>query len=55
MQMVEQDRERFVKQLQQTASDRAIPIEQLSCRGIPGKDGFEVTIKSGGKKRVIFI
>jgi hypothetical protein len=53
--MAQQDRDRFVKQLQQTASDRAIPIERLTCRAIPDKDGFELTIKAGGKERIFTI
>lgn len=54
--MVQQDiaknRERFLKDLQETASQRAIPIDRVDSRDIPDKDGFELTIESGGKKRV---
>ena len=46
------NRERFVKALEQTASGRAIPIDRLDCRDIPGKDGFDLIVESGGKKRV---
>jgi hypothetical protein len=53
--MAQQDRDHFVKQLQQTASNKAIPIQRLSCRDLSGKDGFELTIESGGKKRVFTI
>jgi hypothetical protein len=49
------NRERFVKALEQTASGRAIPIDRLDCRDIPDKDGFELTVESGGKKRVFTI
>jgi hypothetical protein len=49
------NRERFVKDLEQTASDRAIPIDRLDCRDIPDKDGFELIVESGGKKRVFTI
>jgi hypothetical protein len=52
---IAKNREQFVKDLKQTASDRAIPIERLDCRGIPDKDGFELTVESGGKKRVFTI
>jgi hypothetical protein len=51
----DKNREQFVKDLKQTASDRAIPIEGLNCRAIPDKDGFELTVESGGKKRVFTI
>jgi hypothetical protein len=53
--MPQQDRERFIKELEQTASDRAIPIERLTWRDIPEKDAFELTIKAGGKERVFTI
>ena len=57
--MVQEDiaknRERFVKDLQQTASHRAIPIDRLNCRDIPDKDGFELIVESGGKKRVFTV
>ena len=53
--MSEQARDHFVKQLQQTASERAIPIDRLTCRDLPDKDGFEVTVKSGGKERIFTI
>jgi hypothetical protein len=50
-----EQRESFVKKLQQTASDRAIPIDRLGCRDLPDKDGFELTVKSGGKERIFTI
>ena len=53
--MGQQQRDRFVKRLQQTASDRAIPIDRLSCRNLPDNDGFELTVKSGGKERIFTI
>jgi len=53
--MGQQDRDRFVKKLQQTASERAIPIDRLSSRDLPAKDGFELTVKSGGKERIFTI
>ena len=49
------NRERFVKDLEQTASGRAIPIDRLNCRDIPDKDGFELIVESGGKTRVFTI
>ena len=52
---IAKNRERFVKDLEQTASDRAIPIDRLNCRDIPDKDGFELIVESGGKKRVFTI
>jgi hypothetical protein len=53
--MAQQEQDRFVKELQQTASAKSIPIERLSCRDLPDKDGFEMTIASGGKERVFTI
>ena len=53
--MGEQQREHFVKKLQETASERAIPIERLGCRDLPDKDGFELTVRSGGKERIFTI
>ncbi|HEU4772006.1 MAG TPA: hypothetical protein VFS68_07590 [Candidatus Udaeobacter sp.] len=53
--MGEQARDSFVKKLQETASERAIPIDRLSCRDLPDKDGFELTVKSGGKERIFTI
>ena len=53
--MSQQAQDSFVKKLQQTASERAIPIDRLSCRDLPDKDGFEVTVKSGGKERIFTI
>jgi hypothetical protein len=53
--MTQQDRERFVEKLKQTASQRAIPIDRLSCQGIPDKDGFQLTVESGGKKQVFTV
>jgi hypothetical protein len=52
---IAKNRERFVKELQQTASERAIPIERLTFQDIPDKDAFELTIKVGGKERVFTI
>ena len=49
------NREQFVKDLEQTASGRAIPIDRLDCRDIPDKDGFELIVESGGKERVFTI
>jgi hypothetical protein len=49
--MAEQERDRFVTQLKQTAAERRIPIDRLSCRAIPDKDGFELIIEAGGKNR----
>jgi hypothetical protein len=49
------NRDRFVKDLEQTASDRAIPIDRLDSREIPDKDGFEIIVESGGKKRIFTI
>ena len=53
--MGEQARDSFVKKLQQTASDRAIPIDRVGCRDLPDKDGFELTVKSSGKERIFTI
>ena len=53
--MAQQDRERFVEKLQQSASQRAIPIDRLNCRGVPDKDGFELIVESGGKKQVFTV
>ena len=53
--MGEQQREHFVKKLQQTASERAIPIDRLSCRNLPDNDGFELTVESGGQKQIFTI
>jgi hypothetical protein len=53
--MGHQEQDRFVKKLQQTAADRAIPIDRVSCRDLPDKDGFELTVKSGGKERIFTI
>lgn len=53
--MGQEERNRFVKRLQQTASDRAIPIDRLSCRDLPDNEGFELTIKSGGKEQIFTI
>ena len=52
---IAKNREQFVKDLEQTASGRAIPIDRLNCRDIPDKDGFELIVESGGKKRVFTI
>jgi hypothetical protein len=53
--MDEQARDSFVKRLQQTASERAIPIDRLGCRDLPDKDGFELTVKSGGRERIFTV
>ena len=53
--MAQQDRDRFVTQLKQTAAERKIPIDRLTCRNIPGKDAFELIVESGGKERVFTI
>ena len=53
--MDEQARDSFVKKLQATASERAIPIDRLSCRALPDDDGFELTVKSGGKERIFTV
>lgn len=53
--MADQNRDRFVKQLRQIASDRAIPIDRLTCRDLSDKDGFELIVESGGRKRVFTI
>jgi len=37
---IAKNRERFVKELQQTASERAIPIERLTFQDIRDKDAF---------------
>jgi hypothetical protein len=52
---IAKSRERFVKDLEQTASDRAIPIDRLESRELPDKDGFELIVESGGKKRIFTI
>jgi hypothetical protein len=49
------NRDGFVKDLEQTASDRAIPIDRLNYREIPGKDGFQLIVKSGGKERIFTV
>lgn len=53
--MVQQEQERFVEQLRQTASERAIPIDRLDCRNLPDKEGFELFVKSGGKEQIFTI
>ena len=52
---IAKNREQFVKDLEQTASHRAIPIDRLNCREIPNKDGFQLIVESGGKERVFTI
>ena len=52
---IARNRERFVKDLEQTASHRAIPIERLTCRKIPDKDGFELIVESAGKEKIFTI
>ena len=49
---IAKNREQFVKDLEQTASQRAIPIDRLNCREIPDKDGFQLIVESGGKERI---
>jgi hypothetical protein len=53
--MAQQDRDRFVTQLKQAAAERKIPIDRLSCRDLPDKDGFELIIEAGGKEQVFTI
>jgi hypothetical protein len=53
--MGERARESFVNKLQQTASDRAVPIDRMRRRDLPDQDGFELTVKSGGKERIFTI
>jgi hypothetical protein len=53
--MAQQGRDRFVTQLKQTAAERKIPIDRLSCRDLPDKDGFELIIEVGGKEQVFTI
>jgi len=53
--MAQQERDRFVTQLKQTAAERKIPIDRLSCRDLPDKDGFELIIVAGGKEQVFTI
>jgi hypothetical protein len=52
---IAKNREQFVKDLEQTASQRAIPIDRLNCREIPDKDGFQLIVESGGKERIFTI
>jgi len=44
--MAQQERDRFVMQLKQTAAERKIPIDRLSCRDLPDKDGFELIMQA---------
>jgi hypothetical protein len=53
--MAQQERDRFVMQLKQTAAERKIPIDRLSSRDLPDKDGFELIIEAGGKKQIFTI
>lgn len=53
--MNEQARDSFVKQLEQTAADRAVPIDRVRCRALPDKDGFELTVDSGGREQIFTI
>ena len=53
--MAQQERERFVMQLKQTAAERKIPIDRMSCRNLPDKDGFELIIEADGKKQVFTV
>jgi hypothetical protein len=46
--MAQQNREYFMKRLQDTASQKAIPINRMTCQGIPDKDGFQLTVEAGG-------
>ena len=50
-----QSRKHFEQKLRQTASNKAIPIQQLTWRDVPNKDASDLTIESGGKKRVFTI
>ena len=50
-----QARERFENKLKQTASNKAIPLQQLAWRDVPNKNASDLTIESGGKKRVFTI
>ena len=50
-----QQGDRFLTQLKQAATERKIPIDRLSCRDLPDKDGFELTIEAGGKKQIFTI
>ena len=49
------NREQFVQDLKETASKRAIPIDRLECQDIPDKDGFQLIVESGGKKRILTV
>jgi hypothetical protein len=53
--MTPQERDGFVAQLKQTAAQRKIPIDRLSCRDLPDKDGFELIIEAGGRKQIFTI
>ena len=53
--MAQQERERFVMQLKQTAAEQKIPIDRMSSQDLPDKDGFELIIEAGGKKQVFTI
>jgi hypothetical protein len=53
--MTQENRDRFVKQLHDTASAKAISIDRLNSRDLPDKDGFELTVESGGKTRIFTI
>jgi hypothetical protein len=53
--MAQENQDRFVTILKQTAAERKIPIDRINCRDLPQKDGFELIIEAGGKKRVFTI
>ena len=52
---IAKNREQFIRDLEQTASCRSIPIDRLDCRDIPDKDGFVLVVESGGKKRIFTV
>jgi hypothetical protein len=54
-QEVIRNREQFQRQLQQTASAEAVPLEQFSWRDVANNDASELIVKSGGKERVFTI
>ena len=49
---VSRNREWFQKELEQTASRKAIPIQHLSWRDVSNQDASDLIVESGGKKRV---
>jgi hypothetical protein len=54
-QTVKQNRERFKKRLEDTASKQAIPIDKLDMREVRNRNAFELIANSGGKERVFTI